>query len=826
MRVFSSIIITLLCGAVISGCQADNTTYAIGGNDELSQLTITLPETKTALGEKVNDVYRVYWSEGDCLGVNGVQSQEAVINEENRNIATFSFDDKVGYPLNITYPFTTGTTAETPKVVLPTEQSYVEGTFAQGAAPMCGYVANKGDKAALTHLAGVLRFSVKATTEGTTLQKIVITSTDGAKLSGEFAVNCSAGTMTAGADAESSITYTLPDNFTLSTSLESVFYITLPAGNTGDCEVAFVESSGEKMVCTWESKDIKAGIVREFKTITYRRGVSGELESLVSDEDTLEIYYPTVYGYVKDTSGNPIKGVAVSDGFRVVATDEKGFYSMSVSADAWYIYISVPAEYEIPTNEHGQPCFYKKFPSDEPQYDFTLTPLKGGKESRFALFTFADPQVSSATGLTRFQKESIPNIRAHADQLSATTPCYGITLGDIISNGNSRNSGEYRDDMRDGFSVSSVGMPVFQVMGNHDNTYFNSQKPLFSDDRSSTFELKAQREHEDIFGPANYSFNRGDVHIVGMRDIIYNINTSCGEYSAGFLPSQYEWLKQDLALVPKDKMVVLCVHIQLLNRSYNYIPEVLSLLDTFKEAHVMSGHTHIQHLYEHSVESTGHKIFEHNTCAVCGAWWSSNLAGDGTPNGYNVFISENGTFTNWYYMGVNEGMNSQSHQMRLYRGNEVTGAEITGSNTTGLKGYYAFNFADDVLLANIYNADSKWTIQVYENGVYTGNMTKVPSQQPSFKSLIGDYTYNNPRRAADGVVTSHDFYVAGLQLSVVGRDSDNGGSWSTCYHMYQYKLKSKDADIKVVAIDRFGNRYTETKLTVGTDYSLAIRPKW
>ena len=38
--------------------------------------------------------------------------------------------------------------------------------------------------------------------------------------------------------------------------------------------------------------------------------------------------------------------------------------------------------------------------------------------------------------------------------------------------------------------------------------------------------------------------------------------------------------------------------------------------------------------------------------------------------------------------------------------------------------------------------------------------------------------------------------------------------------MYKYELKNKDAAIKVVAIDRFGNEYTETKITEGTDYTL------
>ena len=47
------------------------------------------------------------------------------------------------------------------------------------------------------------------------------------------------------------------------------------------------------------------------------------------------------------------------------------------------------------------------------------------------------------------------------------------------------------------------------------------------------------------------------------------------------------------------------------------------------------------------------------------------------------------------------------------------------------------------------------------------------------------------------------------------------GTNSPCHHMYMYRLKKRDfSKIKVVAKDRFGNEYTETKVTTGTDYSL------
>ena len=826
------IIIAILCFAatLFSGCQNEFTENP--SHENCSTLTISLESSRTSLGAKVGDSYPVYWSEGDRIAINGAASGEAVINAENRSVATFDILSPATKPFHITYPYSESLSGAASKVIFPAEQRYTEGTFAQGCAPMCGYINSNSSDITLKHLAAVLRLPIKASSEGTTLEKVVVTSLGGAKISGVFDVDCTSATIVADANATNSTTYLLPDNFALSTTNESTLHIAIPAVEVGNCSIEFIESSGKKMTCSWKGGSLKAGVVKEFKTISYKRGTVGTLTPMEAVEDVLTIYYPTIAGYVKDTNGNPISGVAVSDGFQVVATNDKGYYSMDVTRDCRYIYISLPAEYEVPINEFGQPCFYIPYPSGTNLYNFTLKPLAGGKEKKFALFTFADPQVSKATSLSRLNTEAIPEIFAHSQELKAQgILSYGITLGDIISNGDSTNSGAFRDDMRDAFAVSNSGMPVFQVMGNHDNTYFNSSQPLFTDERSSTFELKAQREHEDMFGPVNYSFNRGDVHIIGMRDIVYRYNTTSASYATGFLPEQVEWLKQDLALVPKSKMVVLCVHIQLFNGTSNHTQEVLSLLDQYKEAHVLSGHIHRQQLYDHTTQSgSSHKVYEHNTNAVCGSWWSANISGDGTPNGYNVFVGEGNTFSDWYYMGFNKGMNTRSHQMRLYRGNAVTGGPIEGSNSYGIKGYYAFNFADDVLLANVYNADSKWKIEVYEDGVYSGNMTSLPTTAPSFSTLVGDYTISNPRRAKDGVVTGSDFYAAGLHLGILGRWSSSknapaNGAYNTCWHMYQYKLKNKNAKIKVVAIDRFGNKYTEEKITEGTDYTLVKKPE-
>ena len=812
-----------LFALLLAGCQYDGVVDINGNNG--GSLEVSLPETRTSLGAKEGTTYPLYWSEGDCIVVNGVKSQAAQIDAENPSQAVFEVGAVVSYPYSITYPYCNSTSADQAKVIFPAEQSYVEGTFSQGCAPMCGYVTS-GNRVSLSHLSTLLRFPVRASLAGVELDRVVVTSTSGVKIAGEFAVNCSAASITPTNNTTSIVTYTLPEKFELSTTEDRVLYISLPAVKLGDCIVEFVTSDGDKMTATWSGEKLTAGVVREFKTITYKAGITCELPSMGAMEDELEVPYNIVSGYVRNSSGKGIAGVAVSDGFSVVPTNSDGYYSLACSSDTWYIFLSIPSEYEVPTNEYGQPCFYKKYDPDQKQYDFELKPLAGGKEQKFSLFVLTDIHVSTSFRRERFSQETIASIRRHlSNEVPKDMPCYGLTLGDLVSNSSTNNTGAERVNVRDLLSKESVGFPVFQVMGNHDNTFWDANNPIYADERNSTYNIKAQREHEDIFGPANYSFNRGDVHIIGMRNIIYKANDVNSDYQVGFTDEQWEWLKQDLSFVPKDKMVVLGCHIRLHGETINHIPEVTALMGEYKEAHIFSGHSHVQR--HHANSGSTKKVFEHNLAAVAGASWYCKMCEDGCPIGYNVFIGEGATFSDWYFMSFNKGTDTRPQQMRLYRGNAITGAKApsapgTTDNKSGVKGFYKFNFSENTILANVYNADTNWVVKVYEDGVYSGDMSVLPSKGLAFSSLIGDGSAESPFRFADGIESGHDLYTAGLLLGIQSRYS-NGAPAANCWqgntHLYKYELKNKSAKIKVVAIDRFGNEYSETKITEGTDYT-------
>ena len=863
MKTTQFLISFLAVALALAGCQTENTTEGSGGDIAVTNgktiLKVTMPETRTYLGEKQGDSYPMYWENDDLLCVNSTLSSEITINPNNPSSAEFKFDGVLELPYYIThYDKNTGSLGLLSEVVFfdNEQEESLENSFQPKSAPMYAIVKSASEGIKLQHLAGVLRFSVKASDNATTLQSITIRSESGSAIAGYYfinpilpeiydeeylaTINISEGSLTSADTAfggtsgfnYNHIVYNCNTSRPLSTNESRNFFVTIPEGSHGLCYIELETTTGKKMLCAWNANNVKGGVVKEFSTITFKEGGLEDvviLKAMESEDAGEQLEIADIFGYVKDNSGNPIEGVAVSDGFIVTTTDSNGYFEMSPSSDAYYIFISLPAEYEVPINEFGQPTFYQRYPGKQ-QYDFTLTPLAGGKEQKFSLFAIADPQVWDKDGMKRFQYEAVPSIASHCAEVTPSMPCYGITLGDIISTNFSKNgnASSYREPLNKLFAKSVIGMPVFQVMGNHDANYAYHAGGIDPEpDRyTSTWQLKMQRDHEAVFGPANYSFNRGDVHIIGMRNIEYYLSSN--EYAAriGFSAEQIEWLRQDLEVVPKDKLIIFCAHIQFIGKNSDSANSVLALLSQFDNVHILTGHSHINHNYEHDVN--GKKIYEHNVSAICGSWWDSNITMDGTPNGYQVFTCEGNDFSDWYYMGYTKGMNTRSHQMRLYRGDDITGGAKSGSDSYGVKGYYKFNYASDVLLANIYNADSSWKVEVYEDGIYSGDMTLIPNKSRPYHTndssttnadLGGDGSFSTPYYSKVADISS-DMHFAGLYLGILGKKDSNYNTYGHCYHMYKYTLKNPSANIMVKAIDRFGNVYTETKITEGTDYSI------
>ena len=119
---------------VVLSCTTD-ATQDLGvdfGNEGLTQITISLEESRTQLGEKAGDLYPLYWSEGDQIAINGVASNALSASEAGSAAATFSVTGTPEKPYCIAYP-----AAAANQVVFADRQVHAgNSTFASGLTTM------------------------------------------------------------------------------------------------------------------------------------------------------------------------------------------------------------------------------------------------------------------------------------------------------------------------------------------------------------------------------------------------------------------------------------------------------------------------------------------------------------------------------------------------------------------------------------------------------------------------------------------------------------------------------------------------------------------
>jgi len=418
---------------------------------------------------------------------------------------------------------------------------------------------------------------------------------------------------------------------------------------------------------------------------------------------------------INSENGMPIQGVVVSDGYSSGITDSTGTYSFTGSENARFIFYSIPEMYEVPLKD-GLPAFYKRINTntDSIKTNFELTPLKNGVENKFTLFCVADPQVGNAQHISRLNNETVVDLKKENQTYSNV---YGITLGDLVAD-----TPELMEELKQAFVSTEI--PFFHTIGNHDD--FES--------------------YEETFGPVDYSFNRGKVHIVVMN------NSNEGRFTR----EQINWLKSDLQHVPKNKMLIVCLHVPIANNN-----ELLDIIKPFKEVHVMTGHYHQHNNKWHS----DYNIYEHITGAASGLWWSGITNKCGAPNGYAVYEIDGNSMKNWYYKSVNYPRN---FQIRMYAPN-------------------SFGDTEGFVVANVWNVDKDWTIELMENGIITGVMEQFTDYDP------GTYAFLK----ASGLIEPGN--------------KNSPHQYSKTSHLFRLKPMGKNTQISIKATDRFGNVYFQNK---------------
>lgn len=434
----------------------------------------------------------------------------------------------------------------------------------------------------------------------------------------------------------------------------------------------------------------------------------------------------TLIGTVS-SDGKGIANAVISDGFSVVKTDASGKYSITTNDKAQFVFLSTPAGYDFKVD--GNIAKQYETLGSRNEYNFKLKKLNK-KDDNHRFIIWADPQVKNKKDVAQMMETSVPDVQQLVREMGSNTLVHGICVGDIVWD----NLPLYEDY---NIAVAKMGIPFFQALGNHDMDYRQG-----GDDTSD-------KTFKQYFGPTYYSFNRGKAHYIVLDDVRYlGVERT---YDGYITDEQLAWMEKDLALVPKDNLVIINLHIPVHSAVKNKA-DFYKILEKFTNVHVMSGHTH----YNKNVIQNG--VFEHNHGTVCGAWWTGPICEDGTPRGYGVY-EVIGTKLKWYYKSTDL---NKSHQV-----------SIDIETLTNQKR----------ILANVWNYDPEWKVECFLDGKPVAMEQQIGFDPEAVRLYKGDKlplgrTFPEPSRTD---------------------------------HLFMVHCEPSVKKVKVVVTDRFGEKFTAEK---------------
>ena len=526
---------------------------------------------------------------------------------------------------------------------------------------------------------------------------------------------------------------------------------------------------------------------------------------------------PPVTGVISDQSGKPVSGVVVSDGYSVVKTDSNGKYSLPYNSKAKFVFYTTPATYEITLATDGYPLFYKTIAGNT-NFDFTLG-KSIAKHSEWHLYVMADPQTNQTGKLCipYFSNYIAADIKAmverdgfnSASDWNGGRLAYGMVLGDVIWNSATES---YMGSMKTAMAPAATRVSWFTVPGNHD---------WYSSDSDKNPSLDC---YHKFFGPSTYSFDRGDVHVVGMNNTITGSGNAVEDYDMGFTEQEYNWLVKDLEQVPTDKCVVLCVHIQFFDgevgvRHNKYYSQTLNLLKKYVNAYILSGHGHYSRHWFHTSYNNIHEI---NHAAACGQFWNLKICADGTPAGYYLYTFKGNDCSNHFFKaGGTADYKSGNNAMRIYLGNDSYDPKMVCGYGKDSKTVYVNLFNGYVNTTSDSSPLNKpWTIELYYKGSKVSNMTNVTKGNSSYGSHAkpSDYVDNYSTWLYNTSYLRNDadwWFIArglGSNSTIKNRDGNkwggalsNSGYKKTTTHIYAgtlpeaVTLDSKDVMVRATA---------------------------
>ena len=347
--------------------------------------------------------------------------------------------------------------------------------------------------------------------------------------------------------------------------------------------------------------------------------------------------------------GEPgVAGVLISNGRALAETDAAGRYRIAV-APGQTVFAIKPAGWRVPQNDLARPGAWRHVPALAPpslkyggiasgpmprSFDIGLRRAPSG-DGWLEVRVFADPQVKSAADVDYYARDIVDSVlaeRVSANGAQRRAPELGLSLGDIVDDELSLYPALNAQTRR-------IGVPWLHVAGNHDLDFDVAR----DEDSLLTF--------RNTFGPDTFAWEEDEAVFVGLDDVIYRPGQSPA-YIGGLRDDQFAFLEAYLPRVPKQRLLVLAMHIPLFEYEGRDTfrdadrARLFALLRGFPNVLILSGHSHAQQHWMHDAR-TGWQgaapLHEYNVGAACGAFWTGvkdasgipdTTMSDGTPNGY------------------------------------------------------------------------------------------------------------------------------------------------------------------------------------------------
>ncbi len=179
----------LIGGLLLASCAMEDVTETVTGNEEAVPVTATIgAETKTHLGPKEDNIYKVLWSQWDNIAIrtDGAESQAVYTALEGGDVtAVFIPEDptkglKLSNGAIAVYPAENAEIVSTKEVyiTIPAEQVYAEGSFAEEAMPMVSNITAIPEFR-FFNAAGALKLMVSTNKESFKVKSVTVATSEG-----------------------------------------------------------------------------------------------------------------------------------------------------------------------------------------------------------------------------------------------------------------------------------------------------------------------------------------------------------------------------------------------------------------------------------------------------------------------------------------------------------------------------------------------------------------------------------------------------------------------------------------------------------------------